>query len=407
MRQGNGGSLGSLDNPWSALPNGNPFPVTPGTFPAYADYTALPYHLSSPYLSTWNFSVQRQFGKDWLVSASYLGSETTHLWTLNGPNYAVLVPNTAGTPLGVCPQGVTVGCNSLSNTNQRRVLNLANPNAKIGQMVIVDPSGTGSYEGLLLNAQHRLSNNFSVQANYTWSHCISDFDANPTMQGGAGEGSYTDPLNRRFDRGACNTDRRYVFNLTAVAQMPKFSGRALRMAASGWQIAPIFRRSSGQPLNIVAGSDRALNGVQDFIKGPQFQRANCLSNPYGSTARNGQYLNPAAFSQPALGTLGTCVYNALTAPNAWSFDIALSRTFQIHERHRIEIRAEAFNVTNTYRPGFCNIASGYCGFLATPLTNGQFTWNSAFTTLSSSATFGRILNSMDPRIMQFAMKYVF
>jgi hypothetical protein len=108
-----------------------------------------------------------------------------------------------------------------------------------------------------------------------------------------------------------------------------------------------------------------------------------------------------------VGTLGTCAYNALTAPNAWSFDLALSKIFQIRERQHIEIRAEAFNVTNTYRPGFCNIASNYCGFLATPLTNGQVTWNSAFTTLSNSSGFGKIVTSMDPRIMQFALKYVF
>ena len=301
--QGSGGRLGSLDNPWSALPAGNPFPAAFGTFSPFADYTALPYHLPSPYLITWNLSVQRQIGTNWLVSASYIGSHTTHLWTLQPTNYAVLVPNTAGTPLGTCPAGVTAGCNSLSNTNQRRILNLANPKAQIGNMVQIDPSGTGSYNGMLLSAQHRFSRSFSVQTNYTWSHCISDFDPNPTMQGGAGEGTWTDPHNRRFDRGACNADRRNVFNLTGVAQVPKFSSRPLRMIASGWQIAPIFRRQTGQPLNIIEGSDRALEGIQDFLKGVQFQRANCLSgvDPYGSTSGNTLYLNPAAFSQPALG----------------------------------------------------------------------------------------------------------
>jgi hypothetical protein len=406
--QGNGGRLGSLDNPWSALPAGNPFPAAFGTFSPFADYTALPYHLPSPYLITWNFSIQRQIGTNWLVSASYIGSHTTHLWTLQPTNYAVLVPNTAGTPLGTCPPNVTVGCNSLSNTNQRRILNLANPKAQIGNMVLVDPSGTGSYNGLLLSAQHRFGSSFSVQTNYTLSHCISDFDPNPTMQGGAGEGTWTDPHNRAFDRGACNADRRNVFNLTGVAQVPKFSGRALRMIASGWQVAPIFRRQTGQPLNIIEGSDRALEGVQDFLKGVQFQRANCLSgvDPYLSTNGNSLYLNPAAFSQPALGTLGNCAFNSLHAPTYFAFDMALSRTFQIHERQRIEIRAEAFNVTNTYRPGQCSVATNYCSFLATPLYNGQYTSNSGFTT-RAGANFGKILTAMDPRIMQFALKYVF
>jgi hypothetical protein len=261
---------------------------------------------------------------------------------------------------------------------------------------------------MLLSAQHRFSRSFSVQTNYTWSHCISDFDPNPTMQGGAGEGTWTDPHNRRFDRGACNADRRNVFNLTGVAQVPKFSNRPLRMIASGWQIAPIFRRQTGQPLNIIEGSDRALEGVQDYLKGVQFQRANCLSgvDPYLSTNGNSLYLNPLAFSQPALGTLGTCAYNSLHAPTYFAFDMALSRTFQIHERQRIEIRAEAFNVTNTYRPGQCRVDTNYCSFLATPLYNGQYTSNSGFTT-RAGGNFGKIVNAMDPRIMQFALKYMF
>ena len=402
------GKLGSLDNPWSALPAGNPFPVPRGSFSPYADYTAIPYTLPAPYLQTWNLSIQRQFGTNWLVSASYIGSKTTHLWTLRPANYAILVPNVDGTALGTCPAGVTTGCDALSNTNQRRILNLANPNAQIGNMVVIDPSGTASYNGLLLNGQHRFSRNFSLQANYTWSHCISDFDPNPTMTGGAGEGTWTNPFNREFDRGACNSDRRFVFNLTGVAQMPGFSNRTLNMVASGWQLAPIYRRQSGQPLDIVAGSDRALEGIQDYLKGSQFQRANCAAgvNPYGSSGPNAQYLNPLAFSQPAFGTLGTCAYNSLTAPTFWTFDVALSRNFRIKEGQRLEVRAEAFNLTNTFRPGQCNPNANYCSFLATPLSNGQVTSNSAFTTLSG-ATFGHILTAMDPRIMQFALKYVF
>ncbi len=399
---------GQLDNPWSNLPTGSPFPGLVGTFSPYADYMALPYKLPSPYVNTWNFSVQRQLATNWLVSASYIGSETTHIYTEQPMNYAVQVPNVDGTAFGTCPAGVTTGCDSTSNTNQRRVLNIADPNAQIGNMVLFSPTGTSSYNGMLLSAQHRLSQDFSLQANWTWSHCISDYDPDPTMQAGGGENTWTNPLDRRFDRGACNSDRRFVFNLTAVAQVPKFSNRGLSMVASGWQIAPIYQRSSGQPLDIIAGSDRALNGIMDYSKGTNLQRANCVSgvDPYGSSAPNGYYLNTAAFAQPALGTLGTCAFNGLVGPDFWVFNIALSRTFQIRERQRIEIRAEAFNLTNTYRPGSCSVTSNYCSFLAGSLSNVGPTASSGFTQLSGS-TFGHILNAMDPRILQFALKYVF
>jgi hypothetical protein len=401
----NGGTTtqGSFANPWSGLP-ANPFPISPGTFPAFADYTALPYHLPSPYLNTWNLSVQRQIGTSWLLSASYIGSKTTHIWTENPINYATLVPGPIVT--SGCASTAT-NCNAVANTNARRVLNLANANAKIGNMVLIDPSGNANYNGLLMTAQHRFSRNFSLQANYPWSHCISDFDPNPTMQAGGGEGTWTNPFNRNFDRGACNGDRRFIFNLTGVAQMPKFNNHALRIVASDWQIAPIYRRSSGQPLNVVAGSDKALNGVVDNLKGNQFQRANCVAgvDPYGTSAPNGQYLNTAAFSQPALGTLGTCAFNGLTAPSYWQFDMSVSRTFRIREGQRLEIRGEAFNLTNTFRPGTCNVTANYCAFLSSPY-NGQVTFSSGFTNFAGS-TFGRVLSAMDPRIMQFAVKYMF
>ena len=47
--------------------------------------------MNRPQASTWNLSVQRQFGKDWLVSASYLGSTTTHIWMQEQGNPARII----------------------------------------------------------------------------------------------------------------------------------------------------------------------------------------------------------------------------------------------------------------------------------------------------------------------------
>ena len=37
-------------------------------------------HMKPTYLEQWNFSVQRQIGADWLLSATYMGNRTVHLW---------------------------------------------------------------------------------------------------------------------------------------------------------------------------------------------------------------------------------------------------------------------------------------------------------------------------------------
>ena len=89
------------------------------------------------------------------------------------------------------------------------------------------------------------------------------------------------------------------------------------------------------------------------------------------------------FKGPATGTLGNMGRNNILGPGFWNFDLALSRIFQLRERQRLEIRAEAFNVTNSFRP-------------ANPITS------------LNSQNFGLINNSQgEPRIMQWALKYVF
>ena len=116
------------------------------------------------------------------------------------------------------------------------------------------------------------------------------------------------------------------------------------------------------------------------------QRANqILADPYG--ARSGRprtnYLNANAFALPALGTLGNVGRNSIRGPASWALDVALSRGFQIRENQMVEFRVDAFNLTNSFRP-------------VNPTTN-----------FGSANTFGIIRESLDPRILQFALKYVF
>ncbi len=73
--------------------------------------------------------------------------------------------------------------------------------------------------------------------------------------------------------------------------------------------------------------------------------------------------------------------------------MALSREFPIREAYRLEIRAEAFNLTNSFRAGISlpSLLAGASGV------------NTTFGT----PTFGQITSALDPRIMQLAMKFSF
>ena len=177
---------------------------------------------------------RRQVGADWLVSASYLGNQTTHLFSTQHINPAVYIPG------GPCTlNGVTYNpCSSTGNISQRRRFSLENPQVgqNFGYVNKIDTGGTASYNGLILSVQRRAARGITVSGNYTWSHCISDPGGDASTSLGSGNGGWTNPDNRRFDRGNCTTagtDRRHVFNLSGVAETPSFSNATVRALASG------------------------------------------------------------------------------------------------------------------------------------------------------------------------------
>jgi len=368
---------GGFDDPWRDFPGGNPFPIGRLSanipYPADQNYFVIAPHNPPTSRNEWNLSIQRQLSSNWLVSASYLGSQTAHLWKAQELNPATYIPGGPCTLRGV----VYNPCSQAGNTNARRRLAQQYPNIGGTTMAFLDRyegQGTQSYEGLLLSAQRRASNGVTVGANYTWSHCYGN--AASLDSGGTPGTTYLNPYDRSFDRGNCSTDRRHIFNMTAVAEMPKFANNALRQVATGWRLGGIYKRSSGAWLTILSGIDRELSGVAS-------QRAQqILGNPYGDTSSLTRFLNPAAFTLPALGTLGNMRPGNVQGPGTWQFDLALSRAFQVREGQRVEVRMEAFNVTNGLRRG-----------------NPQNT--------ITANDFGQISTSLDPRIMQFAMKYVF
>jgi hypothetical protein len=137
---------------------------------------------------------------------------------------------------------------------------------------------------------------------------------------------------------------------------------------------------------VTTGLDNALTGIGA-------QRPNqVLPNAYCTDKTINCWMSAAAFAYPANGTLGDFGINNLEGPGYFDVDISLSRQFRVREKQYFEIRAESFNIQNRanfLNPGAVSIAGG-----------------TANSTLNSS-TFGKIQADVSPRIMQFAVKYVF
>jgi len=358
-----------LTNPFAAYPGGNPFPLpSPPSknfvFPSEASYYNLPVNVSTLYVQQWSFSYQVQLSKGWLLSANYIGNKTTHIWTGEDQDAAVYIPGTCnGAP-----------CSTISNTNQRRVLYLLNPvtGAKYSNVYHLDDGANAEYNGLMVKAERRFQQHYTVLTNYTYSHCISEWDSNGDF------GSYMqNPNDRNASRGNCSYNLLHVFNLSLVAETPRFANRRTNWLVGNWQLSPIFSLHSGL-------WSYPLVGVDNSRSGTGIDRPNAVPgvDPYEENMSTLQWLNPAAFTPNAIGTFGNVGRNSLVGPGYFDIDAEVSRYFNFTEKQRLELRFEFFNLTN------------HPNFRLPNLTE-------------SSATFGEIQSDVSPRILQFGLRYTF
>jgi hypothetical protein len=356
---------GQFSNPFGSYvapsgQTGDPFPGN-ALFPVGGTYVSIPANLHPTYVMQWNVSYQRQFGKDWLVTANYLGNATRHIWGSYDINYSVYTGPTAST----------------SNTSQRRLTYLANAaqGQFYGDIQQTDDGANGEYHGLLLSANHRLANHFTVLSNFTWSHCTSTYDFGGELAGTI----YQNPTSRNAERGDCSYDHRFNSFTSIVATSGGFGGTPLlQQVTKNWQLSPIIGLLSGSPLTLT-------DGGKDISLSAQLQdRPNVIlpSQVYPATQTVLEWFNPAAFAIQPTGTFGNLGRFAIFGPGTIQWDMSLSRRFDIRERYKLDFRAEFFNIMN----------------------HGN--WSNPTTSIASG-TFGQITSFGSPRQIQLGMKFYF
>ena len=380
-----------FSSPWANVAGGNPFPLPQipaknTAFPLAGSQVLTPRHIHSPIVYQYNVGMQHLFGSDWVFSMSYLGNVTNHSWIGNEVNPAIYIPGRSTGAAGSCgPLTSTTGlpsaglaCSSTSNTQNRRILSLAKP--AFGQyystQVIANDGANANYNGLLTSIEHRFAHNYTVLANYTWSKCLG-LGPLTTL---ATEGAVQNPFNLKSDYGYCTADARHIFNLSIVANSTAHGNGMMPMIVGGWQIAPLFRMTSGLPFNIVTGADNSQAGINldrpNVVPGAQVY----LRSPHLKSGV--QYVNKAALTANTAGTFGNARHFGYIGPNYVDVDLAVSRDFPIYERLVVKGRVEGFNLFN------------HPNLLA---PNASL----------ASSSFGLITTANDPRILQGALKFTF
>jgi hypothetical protein len=322
----------------------------------------------------------------------------------------------AGKPAGAAG----TPCSSVANQTQRFGLTIANPlqgnqyTGGGGGSVLINYNGMANYNGLITTVQHRLSSNFSLLANHTWSKCLSLTDA----QGDYAGTNVENPNNPALDYGPCGSDFRNIENIVVITKSNFSLSRFVALAVNNWEFAPLVHIQSGAPFTVTSGQDNSFtdmgNDRPNLVPGvPVYLHQQIRKDP-GQANRG--YLNPAAFAQvtagcpidpttkqpspltcPGYGTYGNIRRNSFRGITNYQFDAQISRIFPIHESLNVVFRLEAFNVLN--HPNF-NLPTG-----TTTGTPGGTTGQMAVVT---SGTFGQVSTTANqPRIFQGSLKFNF
>ncbi|MFN0101922.1 MAG: carboxypeptidase regulatory-like domain-containing protein [Bryobacteraceae bacterium] len=363
--------VGSLVNPF---PNGLQ-PLTGASQGASTlvgtGVAALQYDTPLPYSTQWNFGVQREFPGSVSLSVSYAGNKGVKLPVNAGLNALNPVYFGAVGDLSRVAQlnalvdnpffGVIASGPLAARQVQQNQLLRAYPHFT-GFGVNFLGAGNSTYHALQVSAQKRMSKGLLATLSYTFSKNLGDVNMLTTSFFDAGQNpGYQNEFNRAMDRSVLGSDFPHRLVISSVYDLPLGTGRLL----GGWQVNGIFTYQSGQPLNFgVSGAPAYAGGRASFVGTGDPRTSGSVTDRLGGVSGGPGYLNAAAFRVPASFEFGNTprLDSRNRGPVTKGLDFSLIKNIPLYETMRLQVRAEAFNVTNTPVFGLPNTTVGNPGF---------------------------------------------
>ncbi|MBI1791445.1 MAG: carboxypeptidase regulatory-like domain-containing protein [Acidobacteria bacterium] len=303
-------------------------------------------------IQTFSLSVERQLTSSWMLSVGGAANKATDVgirWDRNQPRP---VPGYDFDP------AINTGLFQYANA----------PYLGYSALDTFTSNSKANWAGMLVSLRHAVSKGFFVTASYTWAHGLAENRGNALLAGGS-----TQDIYRLYaDYGSSNVDVRHLLALSYIWNIPVQPTRNLRgFALGGWKYAGITTIQTGFAID--PGLSVANQGLA--------KRPN-LAGPISYPKRVDQWFSPSSFARPANGFFGTAGTGILRGPGIANFDMSFYKDFSITENHRVQFRAEFFNIFNH--------------------TNFD-----AIGTAFGAGTYGRITSARDPRIIEFALRYQF
>lgn len=375
-----------------------------------ASFSSVQPNAHAPYNQQWNFGVQRELGKGWMLELDYVGAHYVGGLGIYNPFQAALAsPSSPITVTDMNGVSHVITINTVNN-EPLRVSRLGLSRRRGAR---VDGNiGFGVYHSGQVTLSHHFQKGLYFQTAYTWSKEIDNVsgsqstdELNATQAGQLGA-NLTNFANRNpaLNRSIGDFDRRHRLVISYAYDLPvPKKGVWGTQAFQGWGISGITILQSGLPFSVTdANGGRAFGGgTSTGIFSCSIAGAYTPGSVQSQIAAGLGYLNPACFSlTPAVpfaagGGLnptnpltptgfGNTPRNAFRGPRQQNWDFSLRKHFKLYERHALDFRTDFFNIFNhpSFRqPSFVSIG--------TP-------------------TFGQINSTVNPaRLIQLGLQYSF
>jgi len=280
----------------------------------------------------WNLTLEHQFGWQTVVSAGYVGQHGTHL-VVPMPYYQK----------HLLSDGTIVRSQYLSG----------NPLlANITNISGTETCGNQRYDAMQATVTKRMTGGLEFQANYTWSHGMSDAIGYYGEAGqAANQSAYWQNLfDRKAEWGPTYFDARHMFTVSHVWAVPYGKGHnwgnsihpVLNGILGGWQLGGLLTLRSGFPLTITSADNSTTSS-----RGARAQVVGKGGNTLGNVGVGAKWFDIAAYDLPAEKTFGSVGIGTERGPGFKTYDVSLQKQFAITERVKFELRGEFINLFNT------------------------------------------------------------
>ena len=338
-------------------------PVIPSngilTAPVSQQYFTLNTNFKNPYVESWNVAIEQALPSKFVLTASYVanhGVDTPTQYNLNAATVAGL--GNAGLP------EFGFGGRTAATT------------------LLFGPYSS-MYNSLQLKLDRRFSAGLAITTAYTYGKGMSYQSSD--------DGGLDFYINQRRNYARNDYDRTHTFVQSYVYELPFGPGKKwLSSGLAGnvfgnWRVNGILTVMSGLPLTL-SPSTNNLNAPGNTQTVNQVAPVQILHG----VGPGSPWFSAASFATPSgNGVFGNTGRNFFSGPGFFTLDASVFKIITYRERYNLEIRGEAFSVTNT--PEFANPG----------VTLGQPTFGYLTSTLTGTTGNG------GARTFQLGMKFSF